>query len=53
MKIPEMWIPTERIFSHFGPFFVLLPLPRNPKNQNFEKMKDTWIYHHFTQVYHK
>ena len=29
-------------FSHLGPFFTLLPLlpsPNNPKNQNFEKMK--------------
>ena len=27
-------------FCHFGPFFALLPPPpKNPKNQNFEKMK--------------
>ena len=29
---------TDRIFSHFGPFFPLLP-PNNSENQNFEKMK--------------
>ena len=39
-------------FAHFGPFSALLP-PNNPENQNFEKMKKAWRYHHFTQVYHK
>ena len=29
---------TERIFCHFGQFFAHLP-PKNPENQNFEKMK--------------
>ena len=29
----------DKIFCHFGPFFALLP-PNNPKNQNFEKMKN-------------
>ena len=58
--IPEIWSTTERIYSHFGPFFALLhPLSplitQNPENQNFEKMKkkNNWKYHHFTQVYHK
>ena len=39
--ISEIWSTTDRILSYFGPFFVLLhPLPlKNPKNQNFEKMK--------------
>ena len=41
--IPKIWSATDRTFSHFGPFFALLPLPRpplnNPKDQNFEKMK--------------
>ena len=23
--IPEIWSETDRIFSHFGPFFTLLP----------------------------
>ena len=37
-------------FSHFGPFFTLLP-PNNPENQNFEEMKkNPWKYH-FTRVY--
>ena len=43
--------------DHFGPFFALLP-HKNPKKQNFEKMKknkqkNTWIYYHFTHVYRK
>ena len=47
---PEIWSTTDRFFLHFGPFFALLhrlllpPLPlqpRNPENQNFEKMKKT------------
>ena len=39
--------------------FVILGLflpfdpPNNPKNQNFEKWKDNWIYYHFKLVYHK
>ena len=41
--VPERWNVTDRIFSHFGPFFALLhhppPPPNNPENQNFEKMK--------------
>ena len=38
---PEIWSVTDRIFCHFGPFFVLLPPPppNNLKNQNFKKMK--------------
>ena len=28
------------MFCHFGPFFGLSP-PDNPKNQNFEKLKET------------
>ena len=40
--IPEILSMTDRILSHFGQFFALLfPLPNNPKNQNFEKMKKT------------
>ena len=33
--------------GHFLPFY----LPKNPKNQNFEKWKNSWRY--FTNVYHK
>ena len=36
--VPEILSATNIFFSHFGPFFPLLP-PNNPKNQNFEKMK--------------
>ena len=38
--VPEICRATDRIFSHFGPFFALLP-PNNPENPNFEKMKKT------------
>ena len=31
---------TDVIIFHFGPFFTLLPR-KIPKNQNFEKMKET------------
>ena len=37
--VPEIWSVTDRIFCHFGPLFALLP-PNNPKNENFEKMKN-------------
>ena len=36
----EIWSATDRIFCHFGPFYAFLP-SNNPKNQNFEKMKET------------
>ena len=41
--IPEICSMTDRIYSHFGPFFAFLhPLPpNNPENQNFEIMKKT------------
>ena len=49
----KIWSIADRIFSHFGPFYALLP-PNNLENQNFEKMKkNNWRYHHFTKVYHK
>ena len=40
--IPEIWSTTDRIFSHFWPFFALLqppplPLPNKAEKQNFEK----------------
>ena len=35
----------------FGIYWWIL---KNPKNQNFEKMKENcWRYHHFTHVYEK
>ena len=35
----------------FGIYWLTL---KNPKNQNFEKMKNNyWRYHHFTHVYQK
>ena len=38
--VPEILSTTDRIFCHFGQFFALLPA-KNPKNQNFKKMKKT------------
>ena len=38
--VPEISSVTDKIFRHFGPFFVYL-LPKNLKNQNFEKMEKT------------
>ena len=37
--VPEIWSATDRIFCHFGPFLPFYP-PNNPKNQNFEKLKE-------------
>ena len=37
---------------HFGPFLPFHPTNKL-KNQNFEKMKKTLRYHHFTLVYNK
>ena len=34
--VPEILSVTDRIFCHFGQFFLHLP-PKNLKNQNFEK----------------
>ena len=36
--VPQIWSAIDRIFCHFGQYFAHLP-PKNPKNQNFEKMK--------------
>ena len=36
--VSEIWSTADRICSHFGSFFALLP-PKQPENQNFEKMK--------------
>ena len=41
---PEIRSVTDRIFSHFVPFFAFLPPsppppPSNPENKNFEKIK--------------
>ena len=38
------------ILGYFLPFYP----PKSPKNENFKTMeKNTWIYHHFTQVYQR
>ena len=38
--VPQIWNVTDKIFSQFG-----------PKKSKFRKTeKNTWRYHHFTQV---
>ena len=61
--VPEILSETDRIFCHFGPFFVLLlfaPLPHpqlnNHKNQNLEKKNEKMpgdIILLYIHVYHK
>ena len=50
--IPEIWSTTDIIFS-FGPFFALLHPLTNQRIKFWKKEKNTWRYHHFTQVHHK
>ena len=38
--VPEIWSATDRISCHYGLFFAFYP-PKEPENQNFEKMKKT------------
>ena len=45
--IPKILNATDRIFSHFRPFFALFNFWKN------EEEKNNWIYHHFTEVYYK
>ena len=51
--VPEISSTTDRIFSHFGPFFALFYLltPTTQRIKVFKKWKkNTWRYHHLTQV---
>ena len=54
MCSPKIWSVSDKKFYYFGPFFALLP-SNSPKNEKFLKneKKNTWRYHHFTQVYQK
>ena len=48
-NVPEIWRMADVIFI-FPPFYPL----NSPKNENFKKMKkNTWRYHHLTQVHQK
>ena len=53
--IPEISSAMDRICCHFEQFFSHLP-PKNPKNQNFEKMKkrpgDIIILHKYIKNHH-
>ena len=50
----EIWHMTDVIIAfHFRHFFCPFTSPSQPKNENYKKEKNTWRYHHFTQVYQK
>ena len=52
--VSEIWSAKDRIFCHYGLFFLPFCPSIDPENQNFEKNeKNTWRYYHFTNVYHK
>ena len=59
--VSKIWSVTNVIgIFHFGLFFALLhitpsPPPNSPKNENIKKQikKNTWKYHHLTQLYQK
>ena len=38
--VPEIKGTMDKVFCHFGPFLPFEP-PNNPKNQNFENLKQT------------
>ena len=48
-KFMEKWQTEFVIWGHFLPFHPT----DDPENQNFEKLKNAWRYHHFTNVHHK
>ena len=54
--VPEIWSATDIIFSHFRPFFAVLPHLQPEKSKlkkkNTKKKKRVEIYY-FTQVYQK
>ena len=43
---------TDRILVNLFRFLPLYP-PNNPKNQNFEKIKNIWRYYYFAHVCHQ
>ena len=47
---PEIQSETDRIFLSFWVIFCLFTHPKNPENQNFQKMKKAPGY--FTPVLH-
>ena len=55
----EILSQSDKIFTRFGPFFTHLPSaspahPWQPRESKFWKnIKNTWRYHHFTQLHHK
>ena len=51
--VPETWSVTDRMCSHFGPFFAFLAHCWPWKLKFGKKSKNTWRYHQFTHVYQK
>ena len=46
----QYWTDRILILDHFLPFYMPLTTHRT---KILKKWKNTWIYHHFTQVYHE
>ena len=52
--VPEIWHVTDVIFIfHFALFFCPFIPSKSQRNKFLKKWKNTWRYHHFTQVYQK
>ena len=50
--VPEIWSTTDIIFCHSGPFSALLPplWTQKIKINKKKNRKNTWRYHHFTNI---
>ena len=51
--VSEIWSTADRICSHFGSFFALLPPKQPGKSKFWKNEKNTGRYYHFTHVCHK
>ena len=52
--VPEIWHMLDVIvIFHFGQCLALLPQLTAQKMKISKQWKNTWRYHHFTQVYQK
>ena len=49
----QVWSATDIIFSHFRPFFAVLPYYWPQKLKSGKNVKNTWRYYPFTFVHHK
>ena len=53
--VPEIWTSTDRMILSLWAIFALLPPPQTTRKIKINKKneKNTWRYHHFTQLYQK